>query len=74
MKVEYVIDAPSRRKWYVVPPPYHPISQWARPGFYPKKVAAYMLAELGHFCSEIKAIVQIAKRHPTTMAEITSEP
>lgn len=72
MKVEFVIDAPSRRKWFVSTLD-HPISQWARPGFYPKKVATYMLEELGLFRDEIRMILLIAERHPSRMAEIKHE-
>jgi hypothetical protein len=71
MRVEYVIDAPHRRKWFVVPT--HPISQWARPGFYPKKVAEYLLGELGLFRDEIMAVLRVAQKCPAMMTEIKHE-
>lgn len=70
MEVCYVSDAPSRCKWFCVPPADHPISRWAKRGFVTKKLAAYLLSELGMNREEIDAVLLIAIRHPSSLAEI----
>jgi hypothetical protein len=72
MRVDYVVDA-GQRKWFVDPAPDDPISHWARRGFRTKRLAAYLLSELGMFPDEIEAVLSIAQRHPIRMIEIEGE-